>query len=76
MNLNDEKEIKHAIRENDAQSLAVGLIYLDNYEEALASVEEVRRSLLKALIDRKVNKYISASTESARISKRINIWLF
>ena len=42
------------------RSLAVGLIYLDNYEEALASVEEVRRSLLKALIDRKVNKYISS----------------
>ena len=35
------------------------MIYLDNYEEALASVEEVRRSLLTALIDRKINKYIS-----------------
>ena len=36
------------------------MIYLDNYEEALESVEEVRRSLLIALIDRKVNKYIAA----------------
>ena len=36
-----------------------GLIYLDNYDEALESVEEVRRSLLVALIDRKINKYIS-----------------
>ena len=44
----------------DDQSLAVGMIYLDNYDEALESVEEVRRSLLVALIDRKVNKYISA----------------
>ena len=44
----------------DDQSLAVGLIYLDNYDEALDSVEEVRRSLLVALIDRKVNKYVSA----------------
>ena len=35
------------------------MIYLDNYDEALESVEEVRRSLLIALIDRKVNKYIS-----------------
>ncbi len=33
---------------------------LDNYEEALESVEEVRRSLLTALIDRKINKYIGA----------------
>lgn len=56
----DETALKIALRENDAQSLAVGLIYLDNYEEALASVEEVRRSLLMALIDRKVNRYIAA----------------
>ena len=39
--------------------MAVGLLYLDNYEEALESVEEVRRSLLIALIDRKINKYIA-----------------
>ena len=31
-----------------------------SYDEALDGVEEVRRSLLIALIDRKVNKYISA----------------
>jgi Predicted signaling protein consisting of a modified GGDEF domain and a DHH domain len=41
------------------QQLVAGLIYLDNYEEALESVEEVRHSLLIALIDRKVNKYLS-----------------
>jgi len=58
--LYDETALKIALRENDAQSLAVGLIHLDNYEEALVSVEEVRRSLLTALIDRKVNKYVSA----------------
>lgn len=44
----------------EAQQLVVGLIYLDNYDEALESVEEVRRSLLIALIDRKINKYFSA----------------
>lgn len=56
----DETALHIALQEVDDQSLAVGLIYLDNYEEALESVEEVRRSLLTALIDRKVNKYISA----------------
>ena len=56
----DETALHIALREVDDQSLAVGMIYLDNYEEALESVEEVRRSLLIALIDRKVNKYISA----------------
>lgn len=52
--------LKIALQEIDDQSLAVGLIYLDNYDEALGSVEEVRRSLLIALIDRKVNRYIAA----------------
>lgn len=55
----DETALKIALREVDDQSLAVGMIYLDNYEEALESVEEVRRSLLIALIERKVNKYIA-----------------
>lgn len=56
----DETALRIALQEVDDQSLAVGMIYLDNYDEALESVEEVRRSLLIALIDRKVNKYIAA----------------
>lgn len=56
----DETALRIALQEVDDQSLTVGLLYLDNYEEALESVEEVRRSLLTALIDRKVNKYIAA----------------
>lgn len=58
--LYDETALHIALQEVDDQSLAVGMIYLDNYDEALDSVEEVRRSLLTALIDRKINKYISA----------------
>jgi len=57
--LYDETALHIALQEVDDQSLAVGMIYLDNYEEALESVESVRRSLLIALIERKVNKYIS-----------------
>ncbi len=56
----DETALRIALQEVDDQSLAVGMVYLDNYDEALDSVEEVRRSLLVALIDRKVNKYVSA----------------
>lgn len=37
-----------------------GLIYLDNYDEALASVEEIRRSLLTALVDRRISGYINS----------------
>lgn len=58
--LADETEVLHYKKEIDNQKMVAGLVYLDNYEEALESVEEVRRSLLTALIDRKINKYISA----------------
>ena len=53
----DETEIVSCIRENKEQRMIVGLLYIDNYEEALESIDEVRRSLLIALIDRKINKY-------------------
>lgn len=56
----DETALKRALRENDDQSLAVGMLYIDNYDEALESVEDVRRSLLVALIDRKINKCIAS----------------
>ncbi len=56
----DETAVRLAIQEVDDQSVVIGFIYMDNYEEALDSVEDVRRSLLTALIDRKVNKYISS----------------
>jgi len=55
----DETALKIALQEVDDQSVTVGLLYLDNYEEALESVEEVRRSLLTALVDRKINMYIA-----------------
>lgn len=55
----DETEILTYKQMVDDQKLVAGLIYLDNYEEALESVEEVRSSLLTALIDRKITKYIT-----------------
>ena len=55
----DETELNYYIKENKEQRFVAGLIYIDNYDEALESVEEVRQSLLVALIERKINKYIS-----------------
>lgn len=57
MYLFDETEKVACIKENKEQRMIAGLLYIDNYEEALESIDEVRRSLLIALIDRKVNKY-------------------
>ena len=53
----DETEIKRLQKENSDQKLVAGLIYIDNYEEALGSVEDVKKSLLTALIERKINQF-------------------
>ncbi len=55
----DETDLHHYIQENKEQQLVSALVYIDNYGEALESIEEVKRSLLVALVDRKVSKYFS-----------------
>ena len=59
MYMYDDTELTEYIKKNEDNKLVVALAYLDNYEEALESVEDVRRSLLIALIDRKITKYFS-----------------
>lgn len=56
----DETEINALIRENHDQQMITGLLYIDNYEEALESIDEVRRSLLIALVDRKITRYMQS----------------
>lgn len=53
----DETMLEHYKTENIEQKQVSALVYIDNYDEALESVEDVKRSLLIALVDRKVNKY-------------------
>jgi c-di-AMP phosphodiesterase-like protein len=60
MYIYDETEIMTLARENYEQKMITGLLYIDNYEEALESIDEVRRSLLIALVDRKINKYMQS----------------
>ncbi len=55
----DETELLQYQKEITDEKMVAGLIYLDNYDEAMESVEEVRRSLLMALIERRINKYIT-----------------
>ena len=68
--LNDETELVDALAEKEKIKLVAGHIYIDNYEEAMDSVEEVRRALLVALIDRKITKYMQ--TAEAIIKKLEN----
>ena len=57
--LYDETELSRYKKIYEDQKLVTGLVYIDNYEESLEEVEDVKRSLLVAVIDRKVNKYFS-----------------
>lgn len=73
----DETEIVHYIRENYDQRLDVGLLYIDNYEESLANVDDVRRSLVTALVDRKINKYmLQIDAITRKLEKDKYIFLF
>lgn len=55
----DETRLNRYIQENENQRMVVAQVYIDNYDEALESIEDVKRSLLVALIDRKVNAYFT-----------------
>lgn len=66
----DETELHRCIQENEDQKMVVAQIYIDNYDEALESVEEVKRSLLVALIDRKVNTYFAKVDALVRKTER------
>ena len=57
--LYDETALQEYMQKCEDEKVVFGLAYLDNYDEALQSVEEVRKSLLIALIDRKITRYFS-----------------
>ena len=59
MYLFDETELNEFMRKCEDEKMVAGLLYLDNYEEVMESIEPVRRSLLAALVERKLNQYFS-----------------
>lgn len=54
----DETALIAYKEECENQKMITGLIYIDNYEEVLESIEEVRRPLMVALVERKITKYM------------------
>lgn len=62
----DETDINMYIQKIKEERFVVGLIYIDNYEEALESIDDVRRSLFVGLIDKRVNKYFAAGAAIVR----------
>lgn len=62
----DETDINQYIQKIRDERFVVGLVYIDNYEDALESVDAVRRSLFVGLVDKRVNKYFSAGAAIIR----------
>lgn len=60
MYLRDETEIREYMQEIDDRKLIVGLLYIDNYDEVLNDRDDMRASMLTALIDRRINKYMQS----------------
>ena len=56
----DITEINRLLRENSDNKMIMGLLYIDNYEEALESIDEVKQSLLSALVERKITKFMQS----------------
>ena len=55
----DETSHLETLTELKEQRSVVGQVYIDNYEDAMSSTEQVRQSLLAALIERKISKYFA-----------------
>lgn len=53
----DETQLTKLKKTVKDQKLVTALIYIDNYEETVETVEDVKRSLLTAIIDRKISRY-------------------
>lgn len=62
----DETDINQYIQKIRDERFVVGLVYIDNYEDALESVDDVCRSLFVGLVDKRVNKYFSAGAAIIR----------
>ena len=54
----DETQLRGYEEESKKKSLVAGLIYIDNYEVILDDIDAVKRSMLIAVADRKINKFI------------------
>ncbi|MBQ1546813.1 MAG: DHH family phosphoesterase [Lachnospiraceae bacterium] len=55
----DVTEIRAMEQLNRDQRMVPAYVYIDNFEDTVESLEDVKKSLLGALIDRSVNEYFS-----------------
>ena len=53
----DETELREYIHKYEDETLVPALLYLDNYEETLEMLDDIKRSIMMAVVDRKLNQY-------------------
>lgn len=56
----DETELSEYKKISEDMQLVAGLIYIDNYDEMTEAVDDMKQSLLMAMVDRKVTRYFTA----------------
>lgn len=54
----DITERETLLMEKEEERMVAGILFIDNYDEVLEGVEDVKKSLLMALVERKINKTI------------------
>lgn len=54
----DETELYEYRQKLEDEHIVMGLLYLDNYEEVLGSIDSVSRSLVAGLVERKIRQYL------------------
>ena len=66
----DETDINLCRKTIRDTAFVTGLIYIDNYEEALDSIDDVRKSLFVGLIDKRINKYFAQGAAVLRKTEK------
>ncbi|MBO5616790.1 MAG: DHH family phosphoesterase, partial [Pseudobutyrivibrio sp.] len=62
----DETDIQATKAKINDQSMVMALLYVDNYDEVFEQIENAKRSMLLALLDRKINKYFGEGNAIVR----------
>jgi len=57
----DETSLRKATKELDDSQLVTGMIYIDNYEETFENIEGVKRSMIAAVVDKKISQYMESA---------------
>ncbi len=59
MFLADETNYQELLEKYEKERMGVALVYVDNYEEVVESIDSIKASMLSALVDRKISRYFS-----------------